>query len=153
MSNYLERYSREQIKKNLETVLRLEYLGVHIEDTKDLKDEFGLETIIAYYFTVPEHSTIEVENKELNEKVKSSDGLITLTKEILIEMCIDSFKDILEDDDFTKEMIDDFKSNPSEFVKFYAKVRKGETWDKEIGRKAVEKISNDIKRATGYKEV
>lgn len=70
MNNYLEQYSKEQIKKNLETVLKLEYLGVHIENTKDLKDEYGLETIIAYYFTVPEFSTIEIENKELNEKSK-----------------------------------------------------------------------------------
>lgn len=153
MSTYLEQYSKEQIKENLETILSLEYLGVHIEDTKNIKDKYGLESIVAYYFTVPEFSTIEADDNKLNEKIKTADGLITITKEEITEMFENSLKDIFKDDDYLEMMLEDFKSNPSENIKFYAKVRKGETWTKEMGLKAIEKINDDIKRAIGYKEV
>lgn len=153
MNNYLEQYSKEQIQKNLEMMLTLEFLGIHIEDTKNLKDELGSESIVAYFFSVPEFSIIDVDGNEINEKIKSADGLISVAKESLTEMVEHSLKDISKDDIYLEEIIEDFKSDVSKFTKFYAKVRKGETWDKEMGRKAVEKISSDIKRATGYKEV
>ena len=44
----------EYIKENLRTILALEYLGVHIEDTKE-KDFKQL-----YYFSVPERSALQV---------------------------------------------------------------------------------------------
>ena len=37
-----EDYSKEQIEKNLKTVLTLEWLGVHIENTKEVADEYGI---------------------------------------------------------------------------------------------------------------
>lgn len=153
MSNYLEQYSKKQIQENLETVFALEYLGVHIEETKNLKNNLGLECIVAYYFAVPEFSTIEVDDSKLNEKIKTADGLITVAKEEMTEMFENSLKDIFKDDDYLEVMLEDFKANPSENIKFYAKVRKGETWTKEMGLKVIEKINNDIQRATGYKEV
>ena len=55
-----EEYSREQIEKNLKTVLTLEWLGIHIEDTKEKNDEYGIPSKTVYYFSVPETSTIEI---------------------------------------------------------------------------------------------
>ena len=79
--NYLSDYSREQIEKNLNTILTLEWLGVHIEDTKEVTDEYGIISKTVYYLSVPETSIIEVEDKELSKKIQSSDGLISLAKE------------------------------------------------------------------------
>ena len=73
-----EDYSKEQIEKNLKTVLTLEWLGVHIEDTNEVTDEYGILSKTVYYLSVPETSTIEVEDKELSKKIQSSDSLISL---------------------------------------------------------------------------
>ena len=66
-----EDYSKEQIKKNLKTVLTLEWLGVHIEDTKELTDEYGILSKTVYYFSVPETSIIEEDGNELRKTIKS----------------------------------------------------------------------------------
>lgn len=60
----------EYIKESLRTILKLEYLGVHIEGTKE-KDFKQL-----YYFSVPERSALQVETaKDLIDVAKT-----TLTK-------------------------------------------------------------------------
>lgn len=146
----LENYSREQIEKNLKMVLTLEWLGVHIEDTKETTDEYGIPSKIFYYFSVPETSTIEVEDKELNNKIKSSDGLIALAKEELLDMLIDSCEDAFGDDE---EFIEEVRNNTSDYFKFYAKVRQGETWTKELGDSIVKKLTDEIHAASAYKEV
>ena len=149
-SNNLSDYSREQIEKNLKTVLTLEWLGVHIEDTKEVTDEYGIPSKTVYYLSVPEMSTIEVEDKELSKKIQSLDSLITLAKEEIVDMLMDSCKDVFGDDE---EFLEEVKNNTSDYFKFYAKVRKGETWTKELGDAMVKKLTDEIHAASAYKEV
>lgn len=148
--NNLSDYSREQIEKNLKTVLTLEWLGVHIEDTKEITDEYGIPSKTVYYLSVPETSTIEVEDKELNKKIQSSDNLIALAKKEILDMLMDSCKDVFGDDE---EFLEEVKNNTSDYFKFYAKVRKGETWTKELGDAMVKKLTDEIHTASAYKEV
>lgn len=148
--NNLSDYSREQIEKNLNTVLTLEWLGVHIEDTKEVTDEYGIISKTVYYLSVPETSTIEVEDNELSKKIQSSDGLISLAKEEILDMIMDSCNDMFGDDD---EFLEEVKNNTSDYFKFYAKVRKGETWTKELGNANVKKIADEFHKASSYKEV
>lgn len=143
-------YNIEQLKQNLEIVLALEYLGIHIEDTKEETDKYGISSKTIYYFSVPERSTIEVKDEDSKEKVKTSDGLISIAKESLTEMVIDSCKAEFSDDE---EFIEEVKNNISDYLKFYAKVRTGEVWSKELGEEMIKKISDEIKAASGYKEV
>ena len=148
--NNLSDYSREQIEKNLKTVLTLEWLGVHIEDTNEITDEYGIPSKTVYYLSVPETSTIEVEDKELNKKIQSSDNLIALAKKEILDMLMDSCKDVFGDDE---EFLEEVKNNTSDYFKFYAKVRKGETWTKELGDAMVKKLTDEIHTASAYKEV
>ena len=148
--NNLSDYSREQIEKNLKTVLTLEWLGVHIEDTKEVTDEYGIPSKTVYYLSVPETSTIEVEDKELSKKIQSSDSLISLAKEEILDMLMDSCKDVFGDDE---EFLEEVKNNTSDYFKFYAKVRKGETWNKELGGAMVKKLTDEIHATSAYKEV
>lgn len=145
-----EDYSKEQLEKNLKTVLTLEWLGVHIEDTKEVTDEYGIPSKTIYYFSVPETSTIEVKNKELNKKIKTPEGLIALTKESITDMLIDCCNDIFDDD---KEFIEEIKNNTSDYFKFYAKVRTGEKWNKDLGDAMVKQLTDDLHAASAYKEV
>ena len=148
--NNLSDYSREQIKKNLKTVLTLEWLGIHIEDTKEVTDEYGIPSKTVYYLSVPETSTIEVEDKELSKKIQSSDSLISFAKEEILDMLMDFCNDMFGDDD---EFLEEMKNNTSDYFKFYAKVRKGETWTKEMGNAVVKKIADEFHAASSYKEV
>jgi hypothetical protein len=148
--NNLSDYSREQIEKNLKTVLTLGWLGVHIEDTKEVTDEYGIPSKTVYYLSVPETSTIEVEDKELSVRIQSSDSLISLAKEGILDMLMDSCKDVFGDDE---EFLEEVKNNTSDYFKFYAKVRKGETWTKELGDAMVKKLTDEIHTASAYKEV
>lgn len=146
----LEHYTREQIEKNLKIVLTMEWLGIHIEDTKEVTDEYGIPSKMVYYFSVPETSTMEVEDKELNDQIKTSDGLIALAKEELLDMLIDSCEDAFGDDE---EFIEEVKNNTSDYIKFYAKVRTGEKWNKELGDALVKRLTDEIRAASAYKEV
>ena len=149
-SNNLSDYSREQIEKNLKTVLALEWLGIHIEDTKEVTDEYGIQSKTVYYFSVPETSTIEVKDKELSKKIHSSDSLMSLAKEEILDMLMDSCKDVFGDDE---EFLEEVKNNTSDYFKFYAKVRKGETWTKELGDAIVKKITDEMHAMSAYKEI
>ena len=140
----LEGYSKEQIEKNLKTVLTLEWLGIHIEDTKETMDK----TI--YYFSVPETSTIEVEDKELTKRIQSSDGLIALAKEEILNILLEACNDEFDDD---KEFLEEIKNNTSDYFKFYAKVRTGEKWSKDLGDAMVKRLTDEIHAASAYKEV
>ena len=61
------------------------------------------------------------------------------------------FDGIVPGDD--EEFINDVKENSSDYFKFYAKVRNGEVWNKELGDATIKKLTEDIKVASSYKEV
>ena len=140
----IEINNRKQIEENLKAVLTLEYYGIHIEETKE--QDFKL----LYYFSVPEKSTIEIDSP-MNDKIKTSDGLIEIAKESLTEIIIDSCKSEFDDEE-DEEFYNDVKNNISDYASFYAKVRKGEVWNEEMGKAAIQKISDEIKN-NSYKQV
>lgn len=150
MKNIIEEYSKKQLVNNLRTILTLEWFGIRIIDTKEEVDKFGFTTKTIYYYSVPESSTIDLDDMELNNIIKTSDGLKLFAKETLINMLIDSCKNAYPDDD---EFIDEIKNNTSDYFKFYAKVRKGEVWSKEMGNNRLEELHKEIQKANGYKEV
>lgn len=143
-----EKYSKEQLQENLQTMLVLEWLGVHVEDVKN----DGINTF--YYFSVPESSTIHIDDpkaEDMNDKIKTSDGLIELFKNEVIDMLIEYCEDTYGKED--PEFIEEVKKDWNEYFKFYAKVRTGEVWNKEMGDAAVNKINNEILAVSAYKEV
>lgn len=144
--------SKEQITKILEIALTLEYYGIHIEDTKEQNDKYGITNKLIYYFSVPEYSILENKNvdKEFNEKLKTSEGLIFIAKEAFKEMIIDSYKNTFGEDDW---LLEDLKNDINDLLKFYAKVRKDEVWNEEKGKAAVKKIVDELEEAIKYKEV
>lgn len=143
-------YNMEQLRNNVETTLCLEYLGVHFEDTREEKDAWGFPTKTSFYYSVPESSIIEVEDKKLNEKIKTADGLKHLAKEMLINMLLDSCNEEIKED---TEFIDYIKNNTSEHFKFYAKVRAGEVWTKELGDNRIKELTVEMQNAYGYIEI
>lgn len=141
-------YNKEQIKESLEILLRLEWLGIHIEDTKEEKGSLGLMNKTAYYYSVPESSVIELDDEKFNSRIKTSDGLKLLAKEILTELLIDFIKKEFPDDE---EFITDVENNFSDYFKFYAKVRSGEVWNEELGNNRMKELQESVKN--GYREI
>ena len=146
----LENFNKEQMEKNLKLVLTLEWLGVHIEDVKETTDEYGLLSKTIYYLSVPETSTIKIDDEEMNKKISTSEGLIALAKEEILDMLIATCKEEFGDDE---EFIEEIKNNTSDYFKFYAKVRTGEKWNKELGNTMVKKLTDEIHAASAYKEI
>lgn len=135
--------NNEQLLKNFKTTLLLEWYGIRMEESK----EIGYTT--HYYISVPESSTIETEDRELNTKVKTADGLISIAKDMLVKMLLDSCQSEFDDDEFTQ----DVKDNISEYLKVYAKIRKGEVWTREMGDTRLKEIEAEFKQVMEYEEV
>lgn len=140
----MELNNPKQIEENLKTVLTLEYMGIHIEDTK----EKGFKQL--YYFSVPERSTLKVESSK--EQAETADDLIKVAKAALTEMILDLCKSEFDDDEENEKFYKDVENNISDYVLFFAKVRKGEVWDKKMGKAAVNKIVEPLKNLS-YKQV
>lgn len=154
----MDKSNNKQFADNLGVIFNLEWLGIRIEDVKEEKERYGFLAKTAYYFSVPESSVIELDDKELielgdkelNGRIKTSDGLILLAKERLTNMLINSCREAYPDDE---EFIDDVKTIVSEYFKFYAKVRTGEVWSREMGDNRIKELCKDIQQAAQYKEV
>ena len=133
----------KQIEENLKTVLTLEYMGIHIENVVDDFKQL-------YYFSVPERSTLKVES--VKEQAETADDLIKVAKATLTEMILDSCKSEFDDVEEDEEFYRDVENNISDYVLFFAKVRKGEVWNKEMGKAAVNKAVESLKNLS-YKQV
>ena len=133
----------KQIEENLKTVLTLEYMGIHIEDVVDDFKQL-------YYFSVPERSTLKVES--VKEQAETADDLIKVAKTILTEIILDTYKAEYADGEEDEEFYKDVENNISEYALFFAKVRQGEVWNKEMGKAAVNKAVESLKNLS-YKQV
>ena len=140
----------EQIKSNVTIILNLEYLGVRFEETKDEYDSHRVIPKTAYYYSVPESSTLDVESEALNDRIKTANDLKRLAKDILIDMIVNNCKKEFGEDD---EFVSDVKNNINDYFKFYAKVRKGEVWNKELAEQRIREIDAEIDQVCGYTEV
>lgn len=123
------------LHQSLESLIYLEYLGIHIED---VKNEINF---VKYYFSVPELSTLEINDKKLTEKIKNYNGLIQLTKDVLTEMIISSFENIKDE-----EFIESVKNNINEYCSFYARVRKGDIWNKNKAEDVIKTLKCTLKK-------
>ena len=146
----MDTLNKEQLTDNIEEVFTLEWLGVRFEDTKEEKGSCGLYSKTAFYFSVPEASTIATEDEELNNRIQTANGLKYFAKEVLIDMMIKSFESVYGVD---KEFTNDVKNNINDYFKFYAKVRVGEVWNKELGDKRIKELTDEIKEASRYREI
>lgn len=140
----MEITNSKQTEENFKTVLTLEYMGIHMEDTK----EQGFKQL--YYFSVPEKSTLKTESAK--EQAETADDLIKVAKAALTEMILDSCKSEYADGEEYEEFYKDVENNISEYALFFAKVRQGEVWNKEMGKAAVNKIVESLKNLS-YKQV
>ncbi len=136
--------STKQFDENIKTILALEYMGIHIEDTKE-KDFKTL-----FYFSVPEKSVLKLDSDE--EKPYTTRDLIEFAKETLIEMIFDTCKSEFGDNEEDEEFYEYMKNNISDYALFFAKVRQGEVWNNEMAEAAIMKLGNQIKDMT-YKQV
>lgn len=134
----------EQIlEANLKLTLSMEWYGICIEETKEV------DNATYNYVSVPESSTIEVADPKLNAQIKTADGLAKLAKDMLIKIQLDTCTAIDDDEDFIQYV----KDTVSDWIKVYAKIRKGEVWTKEMGDARVKEIVAQVKQAKEYKEV
>lgn len=141
----------KMIKSNITIIVNLEYLGIRFEDTKEEYTPNRLTSKTVYYYSVPESSTLEVENEALNEKIKTANDLKHLAKDVLVDMLLDNCKS--EFGEKADEFVSDVKNNLSDYFKFCAKVRKGEIWSKELAEQRIKELGAEIDKVTGYMEV
>lgn len=125
----------------IKTIMSLQYLGIQVEDVQ--QDNWDFTQPIVYRFSVPEKSEIRFESID-DYDTQTAEGLIQITKETLIDIICESSEE--DDSDLSREL----RKYITDHAKFYAKVRKGEVWTKELGLKELEKINN---QAEEYKEV
>ena len=147
----MEEFNKELIKQNIYIILTLEYLGIKIESVKEDKDKRGVLSKTAYYYSVPESSTLEVKDTDFKEVIKTDDGLKRIAKETLIAMLLENCKREFGED--ADEFISDVKNNISDYFKFYAKVRRGEVWNKELAEQRVKEFVKEMEATIGYTEV
>ena len=132
---------KELLKKLSEMVLTFEYLGAKFED----ETSFDF-TDFKIRFSVPEFLSDDFKNRPLFEKYElTSDGLMKAVKEYLLEFI---YKSVSADSlfDFDREEIDSQ-------IKFYAKVRKGETWTEEMGNAKMKAYKDKMKKVAEWTEV
>lgn len=135
MDDTISGCSKEELTKTLQTVLALALYGIDIEKTDEMTEN-GFPKIV-YFFSVPESSTIELDDLDkYKDLVKSSEGLITVAKDTLTDLLFESFKMSYGEDIDRKEVADS--------MKFYAKVRKGEIWSLQKGKEKIDSIMNSI---------
>lgn len=87
----------------------------------------------------------------MNDLIKEKDGLIKLAKDILSIAIVNSCRAVFGDEE-DEEFYDDVRNNISNYVSFFAKVRYGEIWNKEMGDAAIMRVIDEIKNNT-YKLV
>jgi hypothetical protein len=147
----MEELNKELFQHSATMIVNLEYLGIHIDKIKEEENPGSLFSKTAYYYSVPEASILETENQNLNAKIKTANDLKQLAKEVIIDMLIEQCKeDFCEDSD---EFVADVKSTISDYSKFYAKVRSGEVWNKELAEQRIKELAKEIEAAVGYQEV
>lgn len=119
-------------------------MGIHIEDTKeqDFKQLF--------YFSVPERSTLKVISAK--EQAEAAEDLIQVAKTILTEIILNTYKTEYADGEEDEEFYKDVENNISEYALFFARVRQGEIWNKEMGKAAVNKVLGKLLNPL-YKQV
>lgn len=143
----IEDIDMNQLKENLDTVFVLEYFGIHIEDVKEQDGK------CLYFFSVPQISTLQTSDDTINEKIKDGYSLIKLAKELLTEMIVESCRAVFgEDEDEDEEFYENVKENISQYALFYAKVRRDESWNKEMAEAASRKVLREI-RDNAYERV
>jgi hypothetical protein len=147
----MEELNKELIKRNTTIIVNLEYLGVHIDKVKEEYNPYGQFSKTVYYYSVPESSTLEIENQNLNARIKTDNDLKQLTKEVLIDMMLDHCKAEFGED--ADEFVADVKNTISDYFKFYAKVRSGEVWNKELADQRMRDLAKEIEAASAYKEI
>ena len=140
----MEITNSKQIEENLKTVLTLEYMGIHMEDTKEQGFFFF------FFLCGPDRSTLKTESAK--EQAETADDLIKVAKAALTEMILDSCKSEYADGEEYEEFYKDVENNISEYALFFAKVRQGEVWNKEMGKAAVNKTVESLKNLS-YKQV
>lgn len=133
------------LKEITEALLSLEYLGIHIED---IKEQDGKQL---YFFSVPESSTLQLIDSDLNERIRDECGLINLAKEFFTEAVVESCRSVFGDEEDEK-FYDDVRNNISEYASFFAKVRHGEVWNAEMAKDAEKKFIDDLRYHT-YEQV
>lgn len=134
----------------LNIALNLKYFGIEIENTETTTGGFGVMPCTKCYFSVPESSTLYLKDKDdtINERLKTSEGLIQIAKELIVDMIICS-----ENSEFiSPEEIAEMKANKSNSLKFYAKVRQGDIWSNKKGDLKLKEAIKKIDDVTGYKE-
>ena len=141
--------NKEQLKKYLEVVHKLEYLGIIIEDFEVEKDFLGFPTNYIFYYSVPASSTIEADDENVN--THTADNLMQYAKDTLLKL-IASFSASdkgLKNNKFMEALMK-YSLNK---VKFRAKVREGEVWTKELAEAKLKKLDAELREALSYKEV
>lgn len=125
-----------EYKEKLRIILALEYLGIHIEDIKEKDFKY------LFYFSVPERSTLQFES--VKGQVETAKDLIGVAKTTLTKMVLDPCKSEFDDEEY-EEFLKEVENNISDYILFFAKVRQGEVWNKEMGEAAVNNIGEQFK--------
>ena len=119
---------KKYFKENLETILMLEWHGIHMEMENVIYSDRA-----AFYFSVPESSQLVI----CDDPSPTSNELIRIAKETLIDM----IKKVsgVNDTEFVQA-----------HVKFYAKTRKGEIWTKDLAVQRLKKLTDGLEEFNRY---
>ena len=134
----------------IERMILLEYLGIQLDDTKEVPSKDGTTIQYGFYFSVPSSSTLTMPGFE--EDITTAEGLMKIGKRQLLEIFEEAWglvRDICEDEVSDEDWADVVRNK----CIFYAKVREDDVWDLEKAKAAVEELRDAIKESNGYREI
>ena len=154
--------NRDSIKIALRGYVSLVYAGVDI--VKELlENEEELIPTYKVWITVPEKSELPKQNDDETFDINTSDGLAKSAKLILgdifkVLLC-SRFSNIYKEDpdvfdtETCDKLLSEYDNNKSKSLQVFSKVREGDIWNEEKAQKALDTITEKIKKNSGFKEV
>lgn len=134
----------------VERMILLEYLGIQLDDTKEVPSKDGKSIQYGFYFSVPASSTLTMPGFE--EDTTTAEGLKQIGKRQLLEIFEEAWglvRDICEEEVSDEDWADVVRNK----CVFYAKVRENDVWDIEKAKAAVEELRDSIKESNEYREI
>lgn len=142
----------ELIRRFTEDTVTITALGIVTEDTEETYENG--EYINKLMFSVPEK--VEMDKNNLLDKhrhldIYSTDGMMKAAKELITNMTLLICR--MDTESIFGSWSEDDEEEIKKTMKFYGKVRKGETWTNESSKQAVVDLLKELHEKQEYKEV
>ena len=141
----------ELTKKIVEDAVTIAALGIVTEDTQEV---FENGEYIKFMFSVPEKMMMNKNNlleRHSHLDIYSTDGMMKAAKELITNMTLLICR--MDTESIFGNWSEEDEEEIKKTMKFYGKVRKGETWTDESSKQAVAGLLRELHEKEEYTEI